>query len=217
MKKYKLTKLINVLFTAMVMSGAVLADDDVLPFYNSEEFTPKWIELGSPELDDFHKIPTFSFTNQTGEVVDQDTFEGKIFVANFFFSTCPGICPSVRSKMITVQEEFIDDDQVLLISHSIRPTTDTVERLKDYAETHGINNEKWHLVTGDKDQIYSLAKSAYFANEDLGNIQDLADFLHTENVLLIDQNKHIRGVYNGLSASSMNHLRNDITTLKSEM
>lgn len=217
MKNYRSIKLVNFFLAALIVTGTVLAEDDFLPFYNSEEFTPNWIEPGSPELDDFHRIPAFSFTNQTGEVVNEDTFEGKIFVANFFFSTCPGICPTVRSKMITVQDEFIDDDQVLLISHSIRPSTDTVERLKKYAETHGINNKKWHLVTGDKEQIYGLAKSAYFANEDLGNIQDLADFLHTENVLLVDQNKHIRGVYNGLSASSMTHLRNDIATLKAEM
>lgn len=215
MKKYKL--LINITIAIFVTASNAIADDIVLPFYNSEEFTPNWIDPDSPELENFHRIPAFSFTNQNGETVDQETFKDKIFVASFFFSTCPGICPAIRSKLIKVQEKFLEDDVIKLLSHSIRPSTDTVQVLQDYAQDHGIVSNKWHLVTGDKEEIYSLAKSAYFASEDLGNIQDIADFLHTENVLLIDQNKHIRGVYNGLNASSMTNLMDDIIMLKAEI
>lgn len=215
MKKYKL--LINITIAIFVTASNAIADNIVLPFYNSEEFTPNWIDPHSPELENFHRIPAFSFTNQNGETVDQETFKDKIFVASFFFSTCPGICPAIRSKLIKVQEKFLEDDVIKLLSHSIRPSTDTVQVLLDYAQDHGIVSDKWHLVTGDKEEIYSLAKSAYFASEDLGNIQDIADFLHTENVLLIDQNKHIRGVYNGLNASSMTNLIDDIIMLKAEI
>ena len=99
----------------------------------------------------------------------------------------------------------------------IRPTTDTTAILQDYAQKHGVVSGKWHLLTGDKDAIYTLARSAYFANEDLGSIQKTNDFLHTENVLLIDNNRHIRGIYNGLNSTSMNHLIDDIAALKAEI
>lgn len=190
--------------------------NDTLPYYDSEEFTPHWLTSDSQALATFHRIPSFSFTNQDGEKVTQETMEDKIFVAGFFFSTCPGICPMIRSKLSKVQETFLDDPDVAIIQHSIRPTTDTVELLKEYATENGIVSGKWHLLTGDKDTIYSLAKNAYFASEDLGNIQKNDDFLHTESILLIDQNKHIRGIYNGLNSASVAFLISDIETLKAQ-
>ncbi len=201
----------------LVISSVVFAADETLPYYDSEEFSPHWIEPYSEELDSFHTIPSFSFTDQEGEKITDRSFENKIYVANFFFTSCPGICPTVRSKLSKVQDKFADDPSVKILSHSIQPTTDTVEVLKKYADTYNINSDMWHLVTGDKNAIYNLAKSAYFANEDLGNIQNTNDFLHTENLLLIDQNRHIRGIYNGLNTSSVNYLMADIETLKAEM
>ena len=118
--------------------------------------------------------------------------------------------------MSKVQETFLDDPAVKILQHSIRPSSDTVETLKQYADYHKIKSGKWHLVTGEKDSIYSLAKGAYFASEDLGNIQNTNDFLHTESILLIDQNRHIRGIYNGLNAASMGYLLTDIEALKAE-
>lgn len=187
-----------------------------LPYYNSIEFTPHWFDSSNPvDMSTFHRIPDFSFTNQSGEQINNQAVANKIYIANFFFSTCPGICPSIRSKLTKVQDKFINDENVLILSHSIRPTTDTVEVLNQYAKNTGIRSKQWHLLTGDKDEIYKLAKDAYFSNEDLGNIVDVGDFLHTENLLLIDTNGHIRGIYNGLSELSIDHLIDDIEILKS--
>jgi protein SCO1/2 len=187
-----------------------------LPYYNSKEFTPHWIEPNSAELENFHKIPYFSFTDQDGEIITEKSFENTMYVAGFFFSTCPGICPMIRSKLTKVQDTFLDDTDVKILQHSIRPTTDTVDILKAYADQHGIKSGKWHVVTGDKDAIYKLAKTSYFASDDLGNIQNTDDFLHTESILLIDKNRHIRGIYNGLNSASMAYLIADIETLKIE-
>ncbi|MDO6694661.1 SCO family protein [Aliiglaciecola sp. 3_MG-2023] len=202
-----------ILFSGLLLSAFTHASD-TLPYYNSEEFTPIWLEPDSKELENFHQIPPFSFTDQDGKEVSEKTFENKIYVAGFFFSTCPGICPSIRSKLIAVQEKFLDDPEVKILQHSIRPTSDSVELLKDYANTNGIVSGKWHLATGNRDEIYSLAKSAYFASEDLGNIQNTDDFLHTESLLLIDQNRHVRGIYNGLNKASVAYLIADIENLK---
>lgn len=188
-----------------------------LPYYNSAEFTPHWLEPDSAALEGFHRIPDFSFTDQNGRQIDQSSVANKIYVANFFFTTCPGICPAIRSKLHKVQDAYQNDELVKIVSHSIRPTFDTAEILQDYAKRNGIISDAWHLLTGAQDEIYRLAKEAYFASEDLGEIQNTDDFLHTENVLLIDQNRHIRGVYNGLNTASMNYLLTDIETLKAEI
>lgn len=189
---------------------------DYLPFYNEESFTPKWITPNTEEEKAFHKIPDFSLTNQLGETVSQNTFENKIYVTDFFFTSCPGICPKMTGNMEVIQEAFKDDDEVLLLSHSVMPTTDSVSVLNTYAKTYGVIENKWHLVTGDKKDIYSLGREQYFVENDLGEPKNIDDFLHTENFLLIDKNKHIRGIYNGLNRASMAQLITDIKTLKTE-
>lgn len=187
-----------------------------LPYYNEESFTPNWLVPGSQEEKAFHKIPDFRLINQLGDTVTQKTFENKIYVTDFFFSICPGICPQLAESMIKLQEEFKKDDEVLLLSHSVMPSTDSVPVLKEYAETHGAIANKWHLVTGDKNEIYSLGRDQYFVENDLGVPKSIDDFLHTENFLLIDKNKHIRGIYNGLNRASIAQLIADIKTLKEE-
>ncbi|WP_293747168.1 SCO family protein [uncultured Paraglaciecola sp.] len=199
-----------------LVSSAAKASDS-LPYYNSAEFTPHWLEGNSTKLENFHRIPSFSFMDQDGQEVSEKSFENKIYVAGFFFSTCPGICPAIRTKLNKVQEKFLEDADVKILQHSIRPNTDTVDTLKKYANDNGIVSGKWHLATGDRETIYSLAKSAYFASEDLGNIQKTDDFLHTESLLLIDQNRHVRGIYNGLNSASVGYLISDIEALKAEI
>ncbi|MFT5923123.1 MAG: protein SCO1/2 [Paraglaciecola sp.] len=211
--KLKQVILSSVLF--LLVSSFVHASDR-LPYYNSAEFTPHWLESNSVKLKSFHRIPSFSFMDQDGLEISEKTFKNKIYVAGFFFSTCPGICPSIRTKLNKVQEKYLNNTDVKILQHSIRPNTDTVDTLKKYANTNGIVSGKWHLATGDRKTIYSLAKSAYFASEDLGNIQKTDDFLHTESLLLIDQNRHIRGIYNGLNSASVTYLISDIETLKAE-
>ncbi|GGG59123.1 hypothetical protein GCM10010976_32360 [Bizionia arctica] len=189
---------------------------DYLPYYNEESFTPNWMTPNSTEEKAFHKIPDFSLTNQLGETVNQNTFENKIYITDFFFTSCPGICPKMTDNMFKIQEAFKDDEDVLLLSHSVMPTTDSVSVLKTYAKTYNVMDHKWHLVTGDKNEIYSLGRDQYFVENDLGEPKNIDDFLHTENFLLIDKNKHIRGIYNGLNRASVAQLITDIKSLKLE-
>ena len=190
---------------------------DYLPYYNDESFTPHWLTPNTDEEKTFHKIPDFSLTNQSGETVTQDTFEDKIYVTDFFFTTCPGICPKMTGNMAKIQEEFKNDQDVLLLSHSVMPSTDSVSVLRAYANKNEVVDNKWHLVTGSRDEIYSLGRDHYFVESDLGEVKSIDDFLHTENFLLIDKNKHIRGIYNGLNRASMAQLITDVKALKQEI
>ncbi|MCL1158170.1 SCO family protein [Shewanella inventionis] len=205
-----------------LLSGFVQAEPSgeptmgALPYYGSAEFTPHWFKPGSPELVGFHQIPAFQFIDQQGEMVTQDTVKDKIYVASFFFTRCPGICPRMKSQLSKVQSEFMDDADVMIVSHSIQPGNDTVEVLQQYAKKNNINAAKWRLVTGERDHIYSLARNAYFANEDLGEYVSNEDFLHTENLVLVDKNRHIRGIYNGLNNTSVANLIIDIKQLMAE-
>jgi protein SCO1/2 len=187
-----------------------------LPYYNEESFTPNWLIPGSKEEQEFHKIPDFKLVNQLGNTVSQNSFDDKIYITDFFFTTCPGICLKMTDNMFKIQEAFIDDSDILLLSHSVMPTTDTVSVLKEYAETFGVIDNKWHLVTGNKFEIYSLGRDQYFVENDLGEPKNTDDFLHTENFLLIDKNKHIRGIYNGLNRASITQLMTDVKTLQLE-
>ncbi|MGB6151729.1 MAG: SCO family protein [Pricia sp.] len=187
-----------------------------LPYYDEESFTPHWLIPGSEKERDFHKIPDFQLVDQSGDTITQKTFEGKIYITDFFYTSCPGICLKMTGNMSKIQDEFKDDSEIALLSHSVTPSIDSVSVLKDYAGDHGVIDNKWHLVTGDKNEIYDLGRNQYFVENDLGIPKDINDFLHTENFLLIDKNKHIRGIYNGLNRASIAQLITDVKTLKSE-
>ncbi|MCR9250498.1 MAG: SCO family protein [bacterium] len=186
----------------------------LLPYYDDAFFTPKWYTKAEEVPSNFHKIPSFGLLNQSGETVTEKSFENKIYVADFFFASCPGICPKMTANMTIIQEEFKTDDEVLLLSHSVTPAYDSVSVLNRYGSRNGVIPGKWHLVTGDREEIYNLGRNYYFAEEDLGLQKSTDDFLHTENFLLIDQNRHIRGIYNGLNKTAINQLIEDIKTLK---
>ncbi len=189
---------------------------EYLPYYNEESFTPNWLIPNSEDEKKFHKIPDFKLVNQLGDTISQKTFDNKIYVTDFFFTSCPGICKKMTGNMIKIQEAFKKDDDVLLLSHSVTPSIDSVSVLKTYAENFGVIDNKWHLVTGEKSEIYDLGRNNYFVENDLGTPKDINDFLHTENFLLVDKNKHIRGIYNGLNRASIAQLIIDIKTLKQE-
>jgi protein SCO1/2 len=190
---------------------------DNLPYFNEASFTPKWIHPKSDTLKDFHKISNFDLINQNGEKTTQKTFENKIYVADFFFTSCPGICPMMTANMYKLQEEFKKDDDVLLLSYSVTPKKDSVSKLKEYALEKMIDDKKWHLVTGDRKQIYNLGRNFYFVEENMGEPLGIDDFLHTENFVLIDKEKHIRGIYNGLNRASVAQLIIDIKSLQKEL
>lgn len=184
-----------------------------LPYYDTADFTPKW-EL--PKDSAFHSIRNFSLIDQQGATFTEKDIAGKICVADFFFTICPGICPKMTNSMVELQKDFINDNDVLLISHSVTPENDSVPVLKRYAETKGVQYPKWRLLTGKKEEIYDLGRKSYFVEEDLGLKKDSDDFLHTENFVLIDKNRRIRGIYNGLDPNSMSVLSKDIKALRQE-
>jgi protein SCO1/2 len=185
-----------------------------LPFYNDPSFTPQWIEEGDTKLLGFHQIPAFSLENQLGETITEQNLNGKIVVADFFFTTCPGICPKMTRNMQLVQKAFESDPDVLLVSHSVTPEIDNAEVLKKYAGNHDVLSGKWHLLTGEREVIYSLGRQSYFVEEDLGLPKNEMDFLHTENFILLDKKRRIRGIYNGLNKRSVLQLITDIKSLK---
>ena len=216
MKLFSLLVISSFLFFSCEKKAENNSRVETLPFYNKATFTPNWLSADDPALNDFHKISPFTLTNQEGETITEKTFEGKIYITDFFFTICPGICPKLTKNMGTLQETFMANDDVLLLSHSVTPEMDSVSVLKKYAKENGILSKKWHLVTGTQKDIYKLGRKDYFIEENLGLEKEADDFLHTENFVLIDQNKHIRGIYNGLNPTSVNQLIKDVKTLQME-
>lgn len=184
-----------------------------LPYYNTPDFTPKW-EMINENV--FHQIRPFTLVNQENKTFTEKDIEGKICVADFFFTTCPGICPKMTNSMADIQKEFINDDEVLLLSHSVTPEKDSVPVLKKYAKNKNVNFKRWKLLTGTKNEIYDLGRKYYFVEEDEGIRKGNDVFLHTENFILIDKQRHIRGIYNGLDPNSIINLINDIKLLKTQ-
>ena len=163
----------------------------------------------------YHQIASFNLTNQIGQVVNQNTTKNKIYIANFFFASCQSICPMMSNQLQEVQKAFLADDSVLILSHSVNPLHDTVAVLNNYADTYGAKTNKWHLLTGNKKQIYDLAKTSYLVNafEDDGSPEG---FLHSELFLLIDKKSRIRGMYDGTNTSEVKKLIEDVKLLKQE-
>lgn len=187
-----------------------------LPFFNKPDWTPEWVAKTDSNYNQIHRIPKFSFLNQAGEVVTEKTVANKIYVANFFFTTCRGICPKMTTNMNLLQQAFVQDSNVLFLSHSVTPETDNQAVLNKYAIENKINNKQWHLLTGNKDEIYKLAKQQYFAGDSVGYYQTGNEFLHTENFILIDKHSRIRGVYNGTLLVEIDRIKEDIALLKKE-
>jgi len=216
--------MIRGIITAIVVLGCLFsckqatnttADHSGLPYYNSADFTPIWT-LVTDSSQKIHTIPHFAFTDQDGKTISSETMAGKIYLTDFFFTSCPGICKKLTTNLLAVQKEFMNDANVSILSHSVTPDIDSVARLQQYAKDFGIISSKWHLLTGNKDSIYTIARRDYFADEDLGVQKDVNDFLHTENVLLIDKYRRIRGVYKGTSPLEIQNLVTDIHLLEKE-
>ena len=198
-------------------SSKKIADkQEALPFFNQPDWTPEWIEPGDPAYKKIHQIPSFSLVNQEGIAITEKDVEGKIYVANFFFTTCRNICSKMTTNMHLIQDAYSDDEQIYLLSHSVTPESDSVPKLKKYALENKIRADKWSLLTGDKSSIYRLAKQEYFAGDTIGFYQTGNEFLHTENFILIDKHRRIRGVYNGTLLVEIERIKEDIAILKKE-
>lgn len=218
MKRVSINKigLLISLLILLVSCAKNVQEYEGLPFFNSPEFTPEWISKDNPNYSKIHIIPAFSFTNQDGETITEKTVEGKIYIANFMFTSCGSICLRMTDNMKILQDKYLSDPAVLLLSHSVTPEKDNVKILKEYAFQKGCVSGKWHLLTGDKSAIYSIAKKQYFAGDSIGYFGKLNDFLHTENFILVDGRHRIRGVYNGTLSIEMDRIIEDVTTLKKE-
>ncbi len=188
-----------------------------LPFYNTADFSPIFInDIDSVPINIDHTIGVFNLRNQHNISITEKAVEGKIHIANFFFTGCGSICPGMMDKMKKVNNVFPDTSGVIFLSFSVTPWRDSVTRLNEYAITNSINSSNWHLLTGTRNDIYGLARESYFAEEQLGFSKDSTDFLHTEHVLLVDKTGRIRGIYNGTLAMDMDQLRDDIFLLSKE-
>ncbi|HLV69430.1 MAG TPA: SCO family protein [Xanthomarina sp.] len=186
-----------------------------LPIYQPAMVNTEMVDSTIQYKKKYHKIADFSLTNQNGETITQNTYKDKIYVADFFFTTCQTICPIMTDHMVQIQKEIINDPDVMLLSHTVTPEIDSVAQLKKYALKKGVNDAKWNLVTGDKKQIYQLARKSYLAVKTDGN-GDIYDMIHTENFMLIDKKRQIRGYYDGTNPEDITRLLADIKTLKEE-
>ncbi|NND14999.1 MAG: SCO family protein, partial [Eudoraea sp.] len=184
-----------------------------LPIYQPAQFDPSLVDSTMTHVKRYHTIADFSLINQNGDTITQADYTNKIYVADFFFTTCPSICPIMTENMGLVQAEILDDPEVLLLSHSVTPEIDSVAQLKKYAMEKGVVDSKWNLVTGDKKQIYELARKSYLAAKSDGDGGPY-DMIHTENFVLVDKEKRIRGTYDGTKQEEMQELLEDIKILK---
>ncbi len=215
LKKYGLFTLIMLLIStaAIFMFYNVLTPEKKLPIYQPSMVKFQLVDSTVQHVKRFHKIADFELINQNNKTVTNKNYDGKIYIADFFFTTCPGICPIMTDNMITLQEEFLDDDQVLLLSHTVTPEIDSVSVLKSYSIEKGVIDSKWNMVTGDKKQIYNLARKSYLVAEDIEG-SHFYDMIHTENFVLVDSRRRIRGFYDGTDEESMNQLVDDVYILK---
>ena len=187
----------------------------LLPYYNTPDFTPHFITAGEAATTITHHIADFSFTDQNNQTITQKSIEGKIHVANFFFTACGSICPMMMGNLKLAWDHLKTDTNIVFLSYSVTPWRDSVARLKKYADNIALQRP-WHLLTGNKAAIYELARRSYFAEEDFGYSRDSSEFLHTEHILLIDKQKRIRGIYNGTLQLETEQLAKDIAALKEE-
>lgn len=203
--------ILSVIIISIIYS--VLNVEKPLPIYNPDTIDATLVDSTIQHVKKYHKIADFSLTNQNGKTITQNDYKDKIYVADFFFTTCQTICPIMTDHMRDIQKEIINDDDVMLLSHSVTPVIDSVAQLKKYAKLKGVNDAKWNLVTGDKKQIYELARKSYLAVKSAGN-GDKYDMIHTENFMLIDKKRQIRGFYDGTDPEAISQLIDDIEKLK---
>ena len=216
-KEYKCFGLVFLVISIVIVSIIynILDVYKPLPIYQPSNVSTELVDSTIQYKRKYHKIADFTLINQNGETITQDNYRDKIYVADFFFTTCQTICPIMTDHMKDIQEELKYDRDILLLSHSVTPEIDSVAQLKKYALEKGVMDSKWNLVTGDKKQIYELARKSYLAVKTDGDGGPY-DMIHTENFMLIDKKKQIRGFYDGTNPEDIERLLDDIDILKEE-
>ncbi|MCV9927934.1 SCO family protein [Flavobacterium sp. LS1R49] len=215
--KYRKFFLALFVFSAITISlfYTALKPSKTLPIYNPADVNPELVDSTMQYKSKYHTIADFSFVNQNGDTITQKNYEGKIYVADFFFTTCGSICPKMTANLADVQKAILNNPKVMLLSHTVFPETDSIPVLKAYAIKNGVVDSKWNLVTGDKKEIYTMARKSYLAVK-LGRPDQLYDMVHTENFVLVDQKRRVRGFYDGTKKEDIQKLIADINFLCTE-
>ena len=207
-----------IVFGAIAVSGFVwvLTPKQILPVYQPAMIDPKLVDESIQFVKKYHTIAPFTMTNQNGQTITEKNYENKVYVADFFFTTCPSICPIMTKNMFSLQEKLKTKyPEVKLLSYSVTPEIDTIEQLKRYAIENKVDDKIWNLVTGDKKEIYTLARKSYLVVQNDGN-GGPHDMIHTENFVLIDKENRIRGYYDGTDINEMDRLITEIGMLKND-
>lgn len=212
----KLNKWVYIFLFLGIFFSSCKKEKTVLPYYHTPDFSPIWAKETQVNIDTLHTIAPFSFTNQNGLTITNNTLAGKVYAANFFFTKCTSICPKMTNNLHMVLDSFKGNETVQLLSFSVTPQTDDVEQLKQYAQQKNINSTQWHLLTGETGPLYKLARQSFFAEEEPGYNKDSTEFLHTEHCILVDKKGHIRGVYNATLKLEILRLIEDIAILLKE-
>ncbi|MBT3442833.1 MAG: SCO family protein [Flavobacteriaceae bacterium] len=202
-------------FSVIVLTSFyyILQPKITLPIYSPNMVSQELVEEEIQYVKKYHRISEFSLTNQNGENITEKNYENKIYIADFFFTTCPTICPIMTDNMAYLQKKLLNDTNILLVSFSVTPNIDNVETLKKYAIKKGVLDTKWNLLTGIKKDIYSLARRSFLVAKNDGD-GGKYDMIHTENFVLVDKEKRIRGFYDGTNNKEMAKLLSDINILK---
>lgn len=213
--KYRLFAIVFSMLSIVIMYlfYNALQPKKTLTIYQPSMVNAELVDSTVQHIKKYHTIADFSLINQNGKTITQKDYSGKIYIADFFFTTCPTICPIMTKNMAAIQEQIINDDEVLLLSHSVTPIIDSVPQLKKYALEKGVNDAKWNLVTGDKKEIYELARKSYLAVKTEGDGGPF-DMIHTENFILVDKERRIRGYYDGTKTEEIDKLMDDLDILK---
>ena len=193
----------------------LLKVDEKLKIYNPADVNPRLVDFSMKHITKDHTIADFELTNQNGQKITNKNYKDKIYVADFFFTRCQTICINMAYNMGELQNLYKKDTEIMFLSHSVTPEIDSVTVLKEYADRKGVIDGKWNITTGAKTHIYELARKSYFAVLDEGN-GDENDFIHTEQFVLVDKEKRIRGYYDGTEKEDMEKLKKDILLLKEE-
>ena len=183
-----------------------------LPIFNPTDFNSKLVDKSVRKISKNHTVREFNLINQNGANITSEDYQNKIYVVDFFFTRCPSICPIMTDNMLQIQQDFIKNNDIMLLSISVTPELDNIEVLKNYAVEKGVIDAKWNITTGSKKHIYELARKSYFAVLEQGD-GGLQDFIHTPNFILVDKKKQIRGIYDGTDEKEISRIIDDINIL----
>lgn len=208
------------LFVAALLLGAAFvlplarpaeSSATALPYYDSRDFTPRWSEVS-------HRVAPFELLDQENRRFTSKDLEGKIHVASFLFASCPGLCPTLVQRLKPVQTALAGRDDVVMVSYTVTPLTDTPSVLAEFGKLRGIEPRTWRLATGDLSEIRKVIADSYFADDqrDTGTLAGPGRLLHTEKVILVDGQGHLRGIYNGTHAFELERLLADVEALRGE-